>query len=149
MGLDMYLYARRHLWDHMPEEKATLECLNAVDMQQGHMKVDMIQCEAIYWRKSNQIHLWFVQNVQDGNDDCKEYYVSRDKLETLLSKCVAVLADPDAAPDILPTHSGFFFGSTDYNKYYFRELERTKKEISALLALPHLDKWNFYYHSSW
>ena len=23
-----------------------------------------------YWRKANQIHNWFVENVQDGEDDC-------------------------------------------------------------------------------
>ena len=23
-----------------------------------------------YWRKANQIHAWFVDNVQQGNDDC-------------------------------------------------------------------------------
>jgi hypothetical protein len=44
-----------------------------------------------YWRKANQIHNWFVENVQDGNDDCKDYYVSRKQLEELRDTCKAVL----------------------------------------------------------
>lgn len=40
--------------------------------------------EGIYWRKANQIHKWFVDNVQDGNDDCGRYYVSKDNLKNLL-----------------------------------------------------------------
>lgn len=37
-----------------------------------------------YWRKANAIHQWFVDNVQDGNDDCKPYEVTKEDLETLL-----------------------------------------------------------------
>ena len=42
------------------------------------------------WRKANQIHSWFVNNVQNGNDDCGDYEVSKDNLESLLSVCKAV-----------------------------------------------------------
>ena len=28
-----------------------------------------------YWRKANHIHKWFVDNVQEGIDDYREYYV--------------------------------------------------------------------------
>lgn len=46
-----------------------------------------------YWRKANHIHNWFVQNVQDGEDDC-EYHreVTKEYLEMLLSICKTVLA---------------------------------------------------------
>ena len=43
------------------------------------------------WRKANAIHQWFVDNVQDGNDDCKEYYVDIEKLKELLNICNKVL----------------------------------------------------------
>ena len=36
-----------------------------------------------YWRKANQIHDWFVRNVQSGEDNCRDYHVSREKLEEL------------------------------------------------------------------
>lgn len=45
-----------------------------------------------YWRKANSIHNWFVENVQDGIDDC-EYHdeVTKEALEELLDLCNIVL----------------------------------------------------------
>ena len=40
-----------------------------------------------YWRKANQIHAWFVENVQDGEDDCGCYEVEKWQLEELLDIC--------------------------------------------------------------
>lgn len=44
-----------------------------------------------YWRKANQIHNWFVQNVQGGEDDCKFYEVSQSKLIELRDTCQKVI----------------------------------------------------------
>lgn len=44
-----------------------------------------------YWRKTNHIHNWFVQNVQNGEDDCDTYIVSREKLIELRDACQQVL----------------------------------------------------------
>jgi hypothetical protein len=45
-----------------------------------------------YWRKANQIHNWFVENIQDGIDDC-DYHreVTEEDLEELLDVCKRVL----------------------------------------------------------
>lgn len=40
-----------------------------------------------YWRKSNQIHNWFVNNVQNGIDDCGSYEVDEYQLQKLLDIC--------------------------------------------------------------
>ncbi len=55
-------------------------------------RVSYIIEDAGYWRKANAIHQWFVTNVQDGKDDCGEYYVTEDKLRQLLELCNRVLA---------------------------------------------------------
>jgi hypothetical protein len=47
--------------------------------------------EVAYWRKANHIHQWFVENVQRGEDDCREYHVPRKRLEELLNTVNAVL----------------------------------------------------------
>ena len=44
-----------------------------------------------YWRKANAIHKWFVDNIQNGNDDCKEYYVTTENLQNLLDTVNKVL----------------------------------------------------------
>ena len=99
-----------------------------------------------YWRKSNQIHNWFVENVQDGEDNCSAYYVTREQLETLKGLCVEVLANKSLAEDLLPTGAGFFFGSTTYDEYYYGDLEETIKIIDRCLA----SKFDsFEYQSSW
>ena len=66
-----------------------------------------------------------MDNVQNGNDDCGSYYVSREKLGNLLDVCNDVLAHPSRAAKLLPTRSGFFFGSYDYDESYFIDLKRT------------------------
>ena len=45
-----------------------------------------------YWRKANHIHKWFVDNVQEGIDDCGEYYVSIKKLHKLRDICFDIIS---------------------------------------------------------
>ena len=50
----------------------------------GHRRLEE---EVGYWRKANAIHKWFVDNVQDGVDDCGYYEVSQEQLKNLLHIC--------------------------------------------------------------
>lgn len=43
------------------------------------------------WRKANHIHKWFVDNVQDGVDDCGMYEATKEQLEELLDICNKVI----------------------------------------------------------
>ena len=118
-------------------------------------KVGSVIEEAMYWRKANAIHAWFVKNVQDGVDDCKEYWVPFDKLVELKSIVCKILKNHDLAEKLLPTQSGFFFGGTDYDQYYFDDLENTKDNLSKIIKeykqLTPAQQLNvsFYYESSW
>lgn len=47
--------------------------------------------EVAYWRKENAIHNWFVNNIQNGIDDCRMYEVKKEQLEELLKTCKEVL----------------------------------------------------------
>ena len=87
-----------------------------------------------YWRKANAIHNWFVKNVQNGEDDCGYYEVTHDQLEKLLRVVEDVLTDHSKASVLLPSTAGFFFGSTDYDKWYFEDLELTKTQVTKVLA---------------
>ena len=88
--------------------------------------------EVAYWRKANQIHNWFVENVQNGNDDGGTYEVSGKKLKKLVDLCKEVLQSPEKAEELLPTREGFFFGSTDYDKYYFEDLRDTIEKLKSI-----------------
>lgn len=93
-----------------------------------------------YWRKANAIHKWFVDNVQEGVDDCRRHPVSIPQLEELQHTCEKVLANHELAPIYLPTQEGFFFGSTQYDDYYFEVLEKTVRIIKSLI--PAIQKLN-------
>lgn len=146
MGLDMYLNAKKYLSEY---DIAVAEKRAAVSIIFGGLDVQEISVRAMYWRKANAIHNWFVENVQDGEDNCAPYYVSRENIEQLINDIATVLENRGKAEKILPTGSGFFFGSTEYDSYYFEELERTLAELLALIINPLLDGFDFEYHSSW
>jgi hypothetical protein len=57
-----------------------------------------------------------------------------------------VIAQANIAKKLLPTASGFFFGSTEYNEYYIDDLKHTIKMIEPYL---NDDGGAFYYRSSW
>lgn len=148
MGLDMYLNAKRYLWRVKEEEQAIAQKISDSGIDNDGMRVKEVTCEAMYWRKANAIHYWFVQNVQDGSDDCREYYVPRAKLEALVGVCVEVLADPSKADDLLRPSEGFFFGSNEIDDWYWDDVKSTIDTISRLLENTSAE-WEFYYASSW
>ncbi len=109
-------------------------------------RVKEISIEAMYWRKANQIHNWFVDNVQESIDECKPHHVSRNELEKLLKDCRAALYHKDS--NTLPPKEGFFFGSTEINDDYWNDIKRTAAEIETLLSELD-DSWEFEYCASW
>lgn len=122
-----------------------------LDMELYAVELDSRKTLSVYWRKSNAIHNWFVQNVQNGDDDCRSYMVTRSMLQELKKDCKEVLADKSKASDILPTYAGSFFGSGLYDDDYFLDLEFTVKEIDKLLEKQEksLCETIFIYTSSW
>lgn len=83
MGLDMYLSCNsKPLTDKVHEGEPY-----------GDGMTDFYRSRGIvmYWRKENAIHKWFVDNVQDGVDDCGDYEVSVEQLRTLMDTCKKVI----------------------------------------------------------
>lgn len=150
------------------------ETENLVDTK----KVRYVEEEIAYWRKANQIHNFFVQNCGEGVDECQDIHVSRADLMELATRCnrilnnkknidkkeitikdiftneerqetVRYLKDITEAEDLLPTTSGFFFGSTNYDEYYLQDLESTVKYLTPYLEEK--DDWStsFIYRASW
>lgn len=150
MGLDMYLTGKRYIWENPSNEteQEIAKALNSMPrLGNNGKRIKGIEVEAMYWRKANAIHKWFVDNVQNGEDECREHYVTREQLAELRDACLQAKYDPHNAKKYLPTTAGFFFGSTDLDEYYFRGLEETINGLNECLAM---DKaWSFYYCSSW
>ena len=153
MGLDSYLEKSIYIGAEYDFNEVTgiVEIsIKGKEVPINFNKINSIRESFMYWRKANAIHNWFVQNVQNGEDDCKEYYVSIEKLKELVLECKKVLlakqmlSDEKLAKSLLPTQAGFFFGSTEYDEYYYQELQKTVN------ALENLDEdCDYYYSSSW
>jgi len=141
MGLDMYLAAKRYAWSF--DKKPRIG-----GIPKG-FEMNSVSVGAIYWRKSNHIHAWFVKNVQEGKDECQPHDVAHSQLRELLDVCKKVMADHSLAPQLLPVQSGFFFGSTEYEDWYFKDLEYTVERIEAVLKGFKEDVWYLEYRSSW
>ena len=167
MGLDMYLYKVTYIGGEFYGNDFLID-INIEDIKNGKRydfdinKLSRISEDFGYWRKANQVHNWFVQNVQDGVDNCAEYYVSKDGLVELRNKCVEALKwkdkvlgseltdeEEDEFESILPTQGGFFFGSTAYAEDYFDQLEDTVELLKDVEKYH--DDWrvSFRYSSSW
>jgi hypothetical protein len=159
MGLDQYLTKKLYVkrWEHTPAEK-----LYTVTAQRGDGgytsikpdRVSYIEEEAGYWRKANQVHRWFVENVQNGEDDCGQYYVSNEQLEELLNICKKIKEDSSLAQQLLPTQNGFFFGDTEYGEWYMMDINTTIEILEPLLfelneARENGEYPEIYYSSSW
>jgi len=147
MGLDMYLTAKRYIYDFDDDGKALREKLE--DFKVNGMEVKELSYRAGYWRKANAIHQWFVDNVQDDVDNCGEYLVTIEQLEELLELVNEVLRNRDKADELLPTCNGFFFGNVSYDEGYFDDLLQTKAIIENVLSIDDLPKYDLYYSSSW
>lgn len=139
-------------------------------------RVSYVEEEVMYWRKFNALHNWFVEVVQGGRDECQTSYVDTEQLNELVNVLrqvkeslekskkgvvevvggwrngeeykvpIEVYEDTSVAEELLPTASGFFFGGTEYDEYYFDEVCRTLEVLEKELEIP---SDGYYYHSSW
>ena len=145
-------------------------------------RIAYITEEVAYWRKFNALHGWFVNECGDGEDKCQEIYVDRGKMGELLnilnqvqnllnnSKLsvkelrdwngkdyeVEVYECEDEVKELFCPTEGFFFGSTEVDKYFKQDVEETIETIDGLLketenedAVKGLYSGDFYYRASW
>lgn len=96
------------------------------------------KCSGIgYFRKVNFLVKFFKKKGFDVPNQIP-LVIKREDAEELLSKCEEVLKDHSKGPELLPTMSGFFFGSTDYDDYYYDDVEAVRDYVKDKL-LPEFD----------
>ena len=84
-----------------------------------------------YFRKVNFLMTFF---NYEGNCEFKE--IAKYELEDLVERCNAVLTASnrkEKAEDLLPTQSGFFYGSTEYDEYYYEDVKEVRDWASGVL----------------
>lgn len=194
MGLDMFLYKAKKQNNKTlkniidlnerinnneltgKEREEMIPFIFHIEVKEINYSYDSFFKEVMYWRKANHIHNWFVENVQNGNDDCNYYEVKDYDIEDLLNTCEKVYEslkdketitktekygneicskqiytenDSKLARELLPTVEGFFFGETDYDEYYFEVLGETIEKLKDILKNFDFDNNYLIYSSSW
>mgnify|MGYP003334703250 FL=1 len=124
----------------------------------------IVRTEAGYWRKANQIHGWFVNKCQDGIDDCQLTQLEPEQLTELFNLVssfgiipsfrfnkpfIPTPAQMRLARELLPSESGFFFGSTEYDEGYFYDIRETRDILKKVLKPSTINNWKISYQSSW
>ena len=109
------------------------------------------KCSEIdYFRKVNFLVKFFKKKGFDVPNQIP-LVIKREDAEELLSKCEEVLKDHSKGPELLPTMSGFFFGSTDYDDYYYDDVEAVRDYVKDKL-LPEFDtlkEGEYIYFETW
>lgn len=116
----------------------------------------VVTIHTAYWRKANAIHGWFVSQCQNNVDECQESVVHPEQLAYLIALCQTGIdmynaGDLEAVAELLTPRSGFFFGSTDVDSWYYEDLANTVTQLTKALntaaAIP--GEITFRYQSSW
>jgi hypothetical protein len=158
MGLDMYLEARKFVsgysFEPIDQQNAYENILASVDLSKADLSPEAspfiyLNINVAYWRKVNAVHSWFVENVQEGVDECQKAEVSREQLQELVDTCKQVRDDHSKAEELLPVGGGFFFGSYEYDEWYFDGIQNTIEQLEKILSNPKFEDWDFVYQSSW
>ena len=101
MGLDMYLERREYKY-RKPDGTYSTSAEDLTFDKWGASNGTYITYNVAYWRKANQIHKWFVDNVCDGEDECNPHDVSLEQLTELRDLCMKVLWAIDGTKMTVP-----------------------------------------------
>lgn len=103
-----------------------------------------------YFRKVNFLVKYFSDLGFDVENQTP-FYITKEQVLELRDRCQLVLEDHSLAEKLLPTMSGFFFGGTDYDEYYFEDVRQVLHycESTLLPMFDELDDRESIYFSTW
>lgn len=143
MGLDMYLKLRRTSSEDITNVKDVENLKSLFDEVTVTVKEEFT---VGYWRKANAIFALIENTCEpEGIENCEHIYISVDEIKVMLDICKQVKEHPNTAHKKLPTQSGFFFGSTEYDEYYFEMVDYTIELFEKILTFMSKDNNDDYY----
>ena len=114
------LIAKNYEWKMYPYTDQILDFPELEKMIDEEVKDYYLQYDA-YFRKVNFLFAYY----ENKGKMVEQYYAFTDKedIDDIIDRCERVLAHHSLANELLPTQSGFFFGGTDYDEYYFYDVK--------------------------
>ena len=164
MGLDMYFYARKTTyksfskWDNSDRanEVSYPEDLKTFSDYIYDRNFKSVQTETRYqigyFRKFNALHSYIVKTFANGVDNCQDIILYKEDVEQIKKVLDDVLnahQQVEKAKELLPTQSGFFFGGTDYDEFYFEDVKDAADLMQSFLDNFDFDKYQLVYQASW
>lgn len=157
MGLDMYLKAKVYHGEYFGDKVKAAELAKLFPSIDKNSNGIYVEATVKYWRKENAIHAWFVRELAEGKDECQNISVEKEDIARLIADIektienkAAISRDPKRIAEfsnLIPT-SGFFFGSTEIDEYFWQGLESTAADLKKLLA-PEWKDYEFVYRAIW
>ena len=86
-----------------------------------------------YFRKVNFLFKYY-EDRGKMYDQCYAF-TDADDIDDIIDRCERILKDQSLAHSLLPTQSGFFFGSTDYDNWYFSDVKDCLKQMKKYRKL--------------
>ena len=164
MGHDMYFFAKKTTyksfskWDE-PDRTNNVNYPKDLKIFSDYIydrNFKSVQTETIYqigyFRKFNALHSYIVKTFANGVDDCQDIILYKEDVEQIKKVLDDVLnahQQVEKAKELLPTQSGFFFGGTDYDDYYFEEAKVAADLMQSFLDNFDFDKYQLIYEASW
>lgn len=135
MGLDQYLSKKKNI--------------SYERLENGNTRSVDEEITFGYWRKFNALHNFIVKEFANGVDECQQIYMGEREFSRILETLRKVDAKPILAPDLLPTGAGCFFGSTEYDEWYFQNVKDSIGVFEEALETYNLSDYDIYYQASW
>lgn len=101
-----------------------------------------------YFRKPNMILSHVEKCLGHEMENCVDHRLEVVHVLELIDKIKVVLADHSKAEEVLPLQSGFFFGGTVYDEYYFDDLEYIRDDLEELMK-DHKEDDYIMFHAWW
>jgi len=142
MGLDMYLYAEKHVSSYDYETidgemtrrdnlmyDRVIESAGLTNLPSAEYGSAMVTKCVGYWRKANAIHGWIVRNVANGVDECQRIFMSREDIVNLRDACVKALDNRANALPIKERTSGEIIDTGDTSAVVDKLANAIKQEV--------------------
>lgn len=112
------------------------------------------RAEVHYWRKANSIHNWILKETgtpSDFNAGDNGIELTKDMLIKFVEQAETVLRDKsdETSERLIPSCSGFFFGNTAYDEWYYKDIESTAEKFKQLINTFDFETYELVYSCWW
>lgn len=143
MGLDMYMVR--------VDNKTCKPIKEGDDIVSFDSKIE----EVAYWRKKNMLHKFILEQTDaDPSMNCTYVEVPYKVLCKFIVRANMILKArgghrESLAKNFLPTQSGFFFGVTEYGKWYYECLKSIRADLREIIQSTDFTNQTLYYSCWW